>query len=112
MIGNGKHPVRFDVYLANLNPTVGSEIKKRRPCVIISPDNMNRSLKTVIIAPMTSKGFDYPARVKIQFNDKTSLILLDQIRTVDKSRLGKYCGAITYREAQQVINQLQKMFAE
>ena len=112
MIGNGKHPVRFDVYWVNLDPTVGVEIKKRRPCVIISPDEINQYLRAVIIAPMTSKGFEYFTRIKVNFGGKTSLILLDQIRTIDKKRLIQYYGRIAPVEAQQVINQLQKMFAE
>ena len=79
---------RFDVYLIELDPTIGSEIKKTRPCVIVSPNEMN-CLKTVLIAPMTTKGFYAPSRVELQFQDKTGLVLLDQLRAVDKSRLVK-----------------------
>ena len=79
---------RFDIYLIELDPTIGSEIKKARPCVIVSPNEMN-CLKTVLIAPMTTKGFYAPSRVEFQFQDKTGLVLLDQLRSIDKSRLVK-----------------------
>ncbi|MBW2358965.1 MAG: type II toxin-antitoxin system PemK/MazF family toxin [Deltaproteobacteria bacterium] len=78
---------RFDVYLVNLDPTMGSEIQKTRPCLIISPDEMNRHIRTVIIAPMTTAGKDYPTRVSCRFKGKKGQIVLDQIRTIDKSRL-------------------------
>ncbi|MBC8019457.1 MAG: type II toxin-antitoxin system PemK/MazF family toxin, partial [Verrucomicrobia bacterium] len=78
---------RFDVYLVNLDPTVGSEIRKSRPCLIISPDEMNQYIATVIVAPMTTKGRDYPTRVPCTFKGKDGQIVLDQIRTIDKSRL-------------------------
>ena len=84
---------RFDVYLIDLDPTIGSEIKKTRPCVIVSPNEMN-CLKTVLIAPITTKGFYAPSRVELQFQDKTGLVLLDQLRSVDKSRLVKKLGII------------------
>ena len=100
---------RFDIYLVSLNPTIGSEIKKTRPCVVISPDEMNL-LKTVIVAPMTSKGFDFPFRVKINFEGKDGFILLDQIRTVDKSRLVKKIGKLQTDKCKEVVNILVKMF--
>jgi len=78
---------RFDVYLVNLDPTIGSEIQKTRPCLIISPDEMNRNIHTVIVAPMTTAGKDYPTRVMCQFKKKKGYIVLDQIRTIDKTRL-------------------------
>jgi mRNA interferase MazF len=78
---------RFDVFLVNLDPTIGSEIKKTRPCVVVSPDEMNRHIATVIIAPMTTKGKAYPTRVVCQFQGKDGQIILDQIRTIDKTRL-------------------------
>jgi mRNA interferase MazF len=84
---------RYEIYLVTLNPTVGSEIQKTRPCIVISPNEMN-ILKTVIIAPLTSKGFDFIFRPKITFQNKDGLVLLDQIRTVDKSRLVKKIGAV------------------
>lgn len=78
---------RFEVYSVTLDPTQGSEIKKTRPCVVISPNEMNHFIKTVIIAPMTTKGQNFPTRVPIEFNGKAGFVVLDQIRTVDKSRL-------------------------
>ncbi|WP_199741662.1 type II toxin-antitoxin system PemK/MazF family toxin [Legionella sp. km535] len=92
---------RFDVFLVNLDPTIGSEIKKTRPAVIISPDSMNLSrLKTVIIAPMTSTIKDnFPTRILIEFKDKKGQIVLDQLRSIDRTRIVKKLGAIE-REAQ------------
>ncbi len=103
---------RFDVCLVNLDPTIGSEIQKTRPCVIVSPDEMNRNISTVIIAPMTTKGRIYPTRVVCQFQDKDGQIVLDQIRTVDKSRLVKKIGQISQDEQREVLNILAEMFAE
>ena len=80
---------RFDVFLVNLDPTVGSEIKKTRPCLVISPDEMNRHIRTIIIAPMTTAGKDYPTRVSSTFRNKMGKVALDQIRTIDKIRLIK-----------------------
>ncbi|MBE9110008.1 type II toxin-antitoxin system PemK/MazF family toxin [Nodosilinea sp. LEGE 07298] len=103
---------RFDVFLVNLDPTVGSEIKKSRPCVIISPNEMNRHIATVIVAPMTTKGKQYPTRVACQFEGKRGQIVLDQIRTVDKARLVKHLGQITAEEQRLVLATLAEMFAE
>jgi mRNA interferase MazF len=86
---------QYEVYLINLDPTVGCEIQKTRPCVVISPDEMNRNIQTVIISPMTTKSHDYPTRVKLTFRNKTGWIVLDQIRTVDKKRLVKKLGRIS-----------------
>ena len=102
---------RFDVYLINLDPTIGSEIQKPRPCVIISPDEMNRHIRTVIVAPMTSAGKDYPTRVSCKFKKKQGQIILDQIRTMDKSRLIKKLGTIDSKDQLEVISVLQRMFA-
>jgi mRNA interferase MazF len=85
---------RFDVYLINLDPTMGSEIQKTQPCLIISPDEMNRHIRTVIVAPMTSAGKDYPTRITCQFKKKKGHIVLDQIRTIDKTRLIKHLGTL------------------
>ena len=85
---------QYDVYLINLNPTIGSEIKKTRPCIVISPDEMNRNIQTIIIAPMTTKSHGYPTRVKITFKRKTGWIVLDQIRTVDSKRLVRRLGRV------------------
>jgi mRNA interferase MazF len=103
---------RFDVFLVNLDPTIGNEIQKTRPCVIVSPDEMNRNISTVIIAPMTTKGREYPTRVMCQFQNKDGQIVLDQIRTVDKSRLVKKIGQISQDEQREVLNILAEMFAE
>jgi mRNA interferase MazF len=102
---------RFDVVLINLDPTVGSEIKKTRPCLVISPDEMNRHIRTVIIAPMTSASKDYPTRVSCRFKKKKGQIVLDQIRTVDKTRLVKKLGVIDANAQLEVISVLQKLFA-
>ena len=106
MVGDIK---RYEIYLVKLNPTVGSEIQKTRPCIIISPNEMN-ILKTVIIAPLTSKGFDFVFRPKINFQGKEGLVLLDQIRTVDKSRLVKKIGVIEEEKAKEIADILVEMF--
>ena len=103
---------RFDVYLVSLDPTLGSEIKKTRPCVIVSPDEMNRHISTVIIAPMTTKGRDYPTRVACRFQGKRGQIVLDQIRTIDKARLVKRLGRIAPSFQGSVLAMLAEMFAE
>lgn len=102
---------RFQVYLVNLDPTVGSEIKKTRPCLIISPDEMNRHIRTVIIAPMTTKGRDYPTRINCTFKGKKGQIVLDQIRTVDKIRLVTLQGKIDSKIANNVMFTLGEMFS-
>jgi mRNA interferase MazF len=103
---------RFDVYLVNLDPTMGSEIKKTRPCLIISPDEMNRHIATVIVAPMTTKGRPYPTRVLCRFRGKEGQIVLDQIRTVDKSRLVQRLGRISKSTQTDVLDTIAEMFAE
>jgi mRNA interferase MazF len=103
---------RFEVYLVNLDPTLGSEIQKTRPCLIISPDEMNDHIATVIVAPMTTKGRDYPTRVGCQFEGKDGQIVLDQIRTVDKIRLVKKLGKINASTQKEVLLILMEMFAE
>ena len=102
---------RFDVYLINLDPTVGSEIQKTRPCLIISPDEMNKHIRTVIVAPMTAAGKDYPTRIKCKFRKKKGHIVLDQIRTIDKSRLIKKLGKVDPETQIEVISVLQRLFA-
>ena len=102
---------RFDVCLVNLNPTLGHEIKKIRPCLIISPDEMNRQIRTVIIAPMTTAGRDYPTRISTSFKGKKGQIVLDQTRTVDKRRLVKVLGKINAPTADRVLETLASMFA-
>ncbi len=102
---------RFDVFLVNLDPTVGSEIKKTRPCLVISPDEMNRHIRTIIIAPMTTAGKDYPTRVSCTFRNKLGKVVLDQIRTIDKIRLIKKIGTIDPDTQSEVISVLQRLFA-
>lgn len=103
---------RFEVYLVNLDPTLGSEIQKTRPCLIISPDEMNESIATLIVAPMTTQGRDYPTRVNCQFQGKNGQVVLDQIRTVDKIRLVKRLGKIAPQTQKEVLSILIEMFAE
>ena len=102
---------RFEVYLIRLDPTQGRELRKTRPCVIISPDEMNRHIGTVIVAPMTTKGRDYPTRIPVRFQRKTGQIVLDQIRAVDKMRLVKRLGKIDDDTAQKLLTLLAEMFA-
>jgi mRNA interferase MazF len=102
---------RFDVYLINLDPTVGSEIQKTRPCLVISPDEMNRFIKTVIVAPMTTKGTSYPTRVSCKFQGKQGQVVLDQIRTIDKTRLVRRLGKIDKQTQAEVLSVLSEMFA-
>ena len=102
---------RFDVYLINLDPTVGSEIQKTRPCLVVSPDEMNRHIRTVIVAPMTTAAKDYPTRVSCKFKKKKGQIVLDQIRTIDKTRLVKKLGSINPETQLEVISVLQRLFA-
>jgi mRNA interferase MazF len=101
---------RFEVYLINLDPSVGHEIKKVRPCLIVSPDEMNKHIKTVIIAPMTTKGRKYPTRINCRFKGKSGQIVLDQIRTVDKIRLTKKLGIINLDTQKKVASVLSEMF--
>ena len=103
---------RGDIWLVNLDPTVGSEIKKSRPCVVVSPAELHDHLKTVIVAPMTSKGFPAPFRVQVTHAGTQGLILLDQIRTVDKARLVKRLGAVAPQTLSATLTTLQEVFAE
>jgi mRNA interferase MazF len=102
---------RFGVYLVALDPTVGSEISKTRPCLVISPNEMNRNIRTAIVAPMTTATKRYPTRVHCQFGGKRGEIVLDQIRTVDQSRLVKRLGTISAQTAAQTLTVLREMFA-
>jgi mRNA interferase MazF len=103
---------QFDVYLVNLDPTIGSEIRKTRPCLIVSPDEMNLHIATVIVAPMTTQGQKYPTRVPCQFRGKDGLVVLDQLRTVDKARLVKRLGRLSEETQEDVLDVLVKMFAD
>lgn len=103
---------QYEVQLANLDPTVGHEIKKTRPCLIISPDEMNDTISTVIIAPMTTQSRAYPTRVPVSFRGKQGWVVLDQLRTLDKRRLVKKLGKITKPEITAVKSVLQEMLVD
>jgi mRNA interferase MazF len=103
---------RFEVFLVSLDPTVGSEIRKTRPCVVISPDEMNEHIRMVIVAPMTTKGLAYPSRVPCTFQGKKGQVVLDQIRTVDRARLARRLGRLTAGQAKGVLAVLGAMFSE
>ena len=103
---------RFDVYLVSLDPTQGYEIQKTRPCVVVSPDDMNHHIGTVIVAPMTTKGRDYPTRIPLTFQRRQGQIVLDQIRTVDKTRLVKRLGKLDASTATKALAVLQEIFTE
>lgn len=103
---------RFEVYLVDLDPTIGSEIQKTRPCVIVSPNEMNHHIATIIVAPMTTKGRNYPTRVNCFFDDKEGQIVLDQIRTIDKTRLVKKLGVLDPETQKEVLAILQEIFSE
>jgi len=102
---------RFDVYLVSLDPTKGREIKKTRPCLIISPNEMNRHISTVIVAPMTSKGNSYPTRIPCQFQGVKGQVVLDQIRTIDKTRMVKKLGVLSPVTQIKVLATLAELFA-
>jgi len=102
---------RFEVYLINLDPTVGSEIRQKRPCLVVSPDEMNHHIRTVIVAPMTTKRQPYPTRVECRFRGKSGQVVLDQIRTVDKVCLVRKLGRLDTRAADRVLAVLEEMFA-
>lgn len=101
---------RFEVWLVNLDPTQGSEINKTRPCVVLSPDEMNRYLRTVTIAALTSTQRDYPSRVDCIFQGKEGQVALDHIRSVDKTRLVRRLGVLSDTTAQEVCDRLQELF--
>ena len=103
---------RGEIWLVNLGPTLGSEIQKTRPCVVVSPPELNDNLRTVIVAPMTSKGFAAPFRIPVTHAGKKGLIVLDQLRTVDKSRLAKRLGAVSAKTLALTLASLQEVFTE
>ena len=102
---------RYHVHLVELDPTRGSEIRETRPCVVVSPDEMNRHIRTAIVAPMTSTGRDYPTRVDVTFRNRHGQVALDQIRTVDKSRLVRHLSRLPEHQARVIADTLQSMFA-
>lgn len=103
---------QYQIVLVNLDPTVGSEIKKTRPCVIISPNEMNKFLQTIVVAPMTSSSKTYPTRIEINHDNKKGWIVLDQIRTVDRQRITKVLGNLTEKEIRKVKEVLKETFVD
>ena len=104
--------IQYQIVLVNLDPTLGSEIKKTRPCVIISPNEMNRYLNTIVIAPMTTSSKSYPTRIEISHNKKTGWIVLDQIRTIDRQRIIKSLGNLTDKESHAVKAIIKETFVD
>ncbi|WP_299059092.1 type II toxin-antitoxin system PemK/MazF family toxin [uncultured Polaribacter sp.] len=103
---------QYEIILINLNPTVGSEINKTRPCVIISPNEMNKFLRTIIVAPMTTSSKNYPTRIEIKHNNKVGFIVVDQIRTVDKARVVKSLGKMSRPEIKELKSVLKETFVD
>jgi len=103
---------RGDVHLVRLGPTLGSAIRKTRPCVVVSPDELNAHLRTAVVAPMTTGGKAYPWRIRCRFQGRSGFVALDQLRTVDQERLAKRLGALAPETMASVLGSLQEMFAE
>jgi len=103
---------QYQVILVNLDPTVGSEIKKTRPCVIISPDEMNKFLQTLVIAPMTSQSRNYPTRIEVKHDNKIGWVVLDQIRTIDKQRIVKILDKLTDKEIERLKLIIKETFVD
>ena len=103
---------QYEIVLINLNPTIGSEVNKTRPCVIISPNEMNKFLKTIIVAPMTTSSKNYPTRIEIRHNNKIGFIVVDQIRTIDKVRIVKRLGKMTKPEIKELKSVLKETFVD
>jgi mRNA interferase MazF len=103
---------RGDVHRVRLDPTLGSEIRKTRPCLVVSPDELNQHLRTVIVAPMTTGGHAYPWRIVCRFQNRSGFVALDQLRTVDSERLVKRLGRVSIATTAAVLEALQEMFAE
>ena len=103
---------QYQIILVNLEPAIGSEINKIRPCVVISPDEMNRHLRTVVIAPMTTSSKNYPTRVEIRHENKTGWIILDQIRTIDKHRIIKELGKLSRPEVRELKSVLKETYVD
>ena len=103
---------QYEIILVNLNPTMGSEINKTRPCVIISPNEMNKHLRTITVAPMTTSSKNYPTRIEIKHNDKIGWIVVDQIRTIDKKRVIKVLGRMTKPEIKELKSVIKETFVD
>ena len=103
---------QYEIVLVNLDPTIGGEIKKTRPCIIISPNEMNRPLRTIVIAPMTTSSRNYPTRIEIKHNGRIGWIVIDQIRTIDKQRIIKVLGRMTQPEIKEVKLVLKETYVD
>jgi mRNA interferase MazF len=103
---------QYQIILVNLDPTIGSEIKKTRPCVIVSPDEMNRHLRTIVIAPMTTTSKKNPTRIEVKHNNRIGWVALDQIRTIDKKRIIKQLGRLTKPELKEVKSILKESYVD
>jgi len=103
---------QYQIVLVNLDPTIGSEIKKTRPCVIISPDEMNKYLRTIVVAPMTTKSGKYPTRIEVKHDKKIGWIVIDQIRTIDKQRIIKILGRLSKPEIKEVKSVMKETFVD
>lgn len=112
MVTAARHALRGEVHLIRLDPTLGSEIRKTRPCVVVSPDELNRHLRTAIVAPMTTGGQAYPWRIACQFRQRSGFVALDQLRTIDRERLVRRLGRLTPVTIVAVLDALREMFAE
>ncbi len=103
---------QYDIVLVNLDPTIGSEMKKTRPCIVLSPDEMNRYLQTIVIAPMTSSSKPYPTRVEVKHKVTNGWIAIDQIRTIDRMRIVKRFESLTDKEIEKVKDVIQETFVD
>ena len=103
---------QYQIVLVNLDPTIGSEIKKTRPCVIISPNEMNKHLRTIAVAPMTTKSKNYPTRIQVKHDGKTDWVVIDQIRTIDKQRMIKVLGELSNPEIKEIKSVLKETFVD
>ena len=103
---------QYQIVLVNLDPTIGNEIKKTRPCVVISPDEMNRHLRTIVICPMTTKSKKYPTRIEIKHDRKKGWIVIDQIRTIDKQRIIKILGTLSLAEIKKMKAIMKEAFVD
>lgn len=104
--------IQYAIVLVNLDPTIGNEIQKTRPCVIVSPDEMNKHLKTIIVCPMTPNAKEYPTRVAVNHNGKIGMIAIDQIRTIDKSRILNVFGKLTKTEIKKCKEVIKETFVD
>ena len=103
---------QYQIFLVNLDPTIGSEIRKTRPCVVISPDEMNIHLRTVVIAPLTTSSKNYPTRIKIKHNKREGQVVIDQIRTIDKKRIVRKLGELSNKEIREIKAIIRETFVD